>query len=93
MFIALLWFCTRLLRASLSTHQSCVKDTSASSLNMHFFYISNVSEIRFVLYSFLTVHVKTTMELQILFLFFSISNNKELKQNRQSSVEAKLYCE
>lgn len=30
MFIALLWFCTRLPRASLSTHQSCVKDTSAS---------------------------------------------------------------
>ncbi len=53
MFVALLWFCTRLLCASLSTHQSCVKDTLASRLNMHFFQISNVSEITFVLsYSF-----------------------------------------
>ncbi len=37
MFVALLWFCTRLLCTSLSTHQSCVKDTLAISLNMHFF--------------------------------------------------------
>lgn len=35
MFVALLWFCAKVC-ASLSTHQSCVKDTSASSLNMHF---------------------------------------------------------
>lgn len=34
MFVALLWFCARLLCASLPTHQSCVKDTSASSLNI-----------------------------------------------------------
>ena len=31
MFVALLWFCTRLLCASLFTHQSCDKDTSLAS--------------------------------------------------------------
>lgn len=34
MFIALLWLCSRLLSASLSTHQSCIKDTSASISNL-----------------------------------------------------------
>lgn len=40
MFIALLWLCTRLLSASLSTHQSCVKDTSASIPNICIFLFS-----------------------------------------------------
>lgn len=52
MFVALLWFCARLLCASLSTHQSCIKDTLASSLNMIFSPTSNVSEIPFAQYIF-----------------------------------------
>lgn len=57
MFIALLWFCTRLPRASLSTHQSCVKDTSASIPNMQLllFFL----HIKWYMIYFLTVAVKT----------------------------------
>lgn len=69
MFVALLWFCTRLLCASLPTHQSCVKDTLASSLNMHFFQISNVSEITFVIFIHLNSPHRSYSRTALFFLF------------------------
>lgn len=37
MIVALLWFCTGLHCASRSTHQSCVKDTLASTYSQYAF--------------------------------------------------------
>lgn len=77
MLVALLWFCTRLLCASLSTHQSCIKDTLASSLNMHFFQISNVAEITSVLPQCLNSACQNYHGIAMFFAFSPLSKDSE----------------